>query len=43
MKVVKFDVINNVHKLFGVIASGKDYIETTGQAAMFTIPEVLTI
>ena len=43
MQVVKYNATNTVHKLFGVIASNEDYLETTGQTATFLIPPVRSI
>ena len=43
LEVVKFDGTANIHKLFGVVATNKDYLATTGQAATFTIPTILSV
>ena len=43
MQVVKFIGTANVHKLFGVIATDEDYLTTTGQAAIFVIPAIMSI
>ena len=43
MRVLKFDGTNNVHKLFGVIATNEDYLDTTGKLVPFAIPKILSV
>ena len=43
LQAVKFDENTNIHKLFGVVSTDKDYIATTGQAAIFVVPLILSI
>ena len=43
MQIVKFDATTNVHKLFGVVATDEDYLATTGQAAIFAVPAIISI
>ena len=43
MQVVKFDGTANVHNLFGVVATNKDYLATTVKAAIFAITTILSI
>ena len=43
MMVVKYNGTNNVQKIYGVIATDKDYAATTGQTVPFDIPNVLNV
>ena len=43
IQVVKFDGTDNIHKLFGVVATEKEYLATTGQAEKFDVPVILSV
>ena len=43
LQVVKFNGTANIHKLFGVVATDKDYLATTGQAETFSVPAILSV
>ena len=43
IQVVKFDGTANVHNLLHVVATDEDYLATTGQAATFAAPAILSI
>ena len=43
MQVVKFDRIANIHKMFGIVATDKDYLATKIKASTFSFPVILSI
>ena len=43
VQVVKFDRIANIHKMFGIVATDKDYLATTIKASTFSFPVILSI
>ena len=42
-QVIKLDGTANIHKLFGVVATYKDYLAIMGQAETFAVPTILAV